>query len=95
MTREEDLQETKKFLWFSRDSPEWNGDKKIVLIDVQQNCEVLKYSSDGLKNNQELVLVAVKRCGDALEYASDELRKDKEIILKATTNTYAYRYSLL
>ena len=54
---------------FLSDTPEWNNDKKIVLVAVQQYGEALKYASDELKSNKEFILTVIKQNGIACEYS--------------------------
>ena len=57
--------------------------KKEFLEAVKEDCDLLKYASEYLKNDKDVVLEAVKQNCSSLIYASDELRNDKDVVLEA------------
>lgn len=61
----------------------YKNDKKIVIVAVQKDGNVLEFAGDKLKADKEVVLEAVRNNGCALKYASEILKDDKDVVLEA------------
>ena len=62
---------------------EFQNDKELVLMAVQQDGLELQFASPELRRDKDIVLAAVQHNGQALRFAGPELRNTKEIILAA------------
>lgn len=61
-------------------SSEIRNNKKIVLLALKNNGNLLKYVPDSLKHDKELVLTAVNQNYLAIQYINNELVEDKAIL---------------
>lgn len=62
-----------------RKYPQYNNDRDVVLVAVQNNGANLLYASYELRNDREIVLAAIKKYRHAYYDASYELQNDPEI----------------
>lgn len=96
MTKEEAFKQIEKNnCEFILNHPEWNNDKEIVLIAVQQDGWALQYVSENMKNDKEIAVLAIAQNPLLFQFLSYNLRKDKEIILEVSKNRTLESFSLL
>lgn len=83
---------------FLKKHPEWNNNKEVVLMTVQQDYMALRFASDELKNDKDIALAAIQKNYLALNYISDELLGNKELAIAAIQldgNALQYFYNKL